>query len=152
MIAKRTSAMQVPVNEARRCLWCVLSLIVFVSVIMAAAAVRAADAPAGQAPADPVQVVGIWQRMDGEYVLELRNPTFDGRLEAIYLNPRPIHVARSGWVLKDGDLMVLVELRDKGYPGSTYTLAYQQDTDRLVGIYFQAVAQQQFQVVFKRIE
>jgi hypothetical protein len=152
MITKRTSAMQLPFTNARRFLWCVSGLIVFFSTIMTLAAARAADAPAAQAPADPVQVVGIWQRMDGAYILELRNPTFDGRLEAIYLNPRPIHVARSGWVLKDGDLMVLVELRDKGYPGSTYTLAYQQDTDRLVGIYFQAVAQQQFEVVFKRVE
>ncbi len=152
MIRKRPSAMQLPFTDAQRFLGCGLSVIVLVSVIMIAAAARAADAPAAQAPADPVQVVGIWQRMDGEYVLELRNPTFDGRLEAIYLNPRPIHVARSGWVLKDGDLMVRVELRDKGYPGSTYTLAYQQATDRLVGIYFQAVAQQQFEVVFKRVE
>ena len=146
----RKPAMPVPFTDALRFLWCVFVLVVFVSVIEAGA--RAADAPAGTAPADPVQVVGIWQRMDGEYILELRNPTFDGRLEAIYLNPRPIHVARSGWVLKDGDLMVLVELRDKGYPGSTYTLAYQQDSDRLAGIYFQAAVQQQFEVVFQRIE
>lgn len=104
------------------------------------------------AEADPVQVVGRWQRTDGGYVLDLRTPTFDGRLKAAYFNPRPINVSRSGWVRKDGNLMVLVELRDKGYPGSTYTLAYRPDTDRLVGIYYQAAAQQQFEVVFQRIE
>jgi len=107
---------------------------------------------ANAAEADPLQVVGRWMRTDGGYVLELRNPTFDGRLVAAYFNPRPINVSRSGWVLKDDNLLVLVELRDQGYPGSTYTLAYQQDTDRLVGIYFQAAAQQQFEVVFERIE
>ena len=152
MIRKRKPAMQVPFTDARRFLRCLLSLIVFVAVMMTAAAVGAADAPAGQTPADPVQIEGIWQRMDGEYILELRNPTFDGRLEATYLNPRPIHVARSGWVVKDGDLLVLVELRDQGYPGSTYTLAYRQEADQLVGIYFQAAVQQRFEVVFKRIE
>jgi hypothetical protein len=55
-------------------------------------------------------------------------------------------------VLEDGNLLVFVELRDQGYPGSTYTLAYQPDSDRLVGIYFQAAVQQHFEVVFQRIE
>jgi len=103
-------------------------------------------------PGDPVQLVGKWQRTDGGYIMELNNPTFDGRLTAAYFNPRPINVSRSGWVLEDGNLLVFVELRDQGYPGSTYTLAHQPDTDRLVGIYFQAAAQQQFEVVFERIE
>ena len=53
---------------------------------------------------------------------------------------------------KGGNLLVLVELRGQGYPGSTFTLAHQQDTERLVGIYCQAAAQQQFEVVLERIE
>ena len=57
-----------------------------------------------------------------------------------------------GWVLKDGHLLIMVELRDKGDPGSTYALVYHQDSDRLVGIYFQAAVQKQFEVVFQRIE
>lgn len=102
------------------------------------------------AEADPAKVVGRWMRTDGVYVLQLSNPTFDGRLTAAYFNPRPINVSRAGWKLEEGYLLVLVELRDMGYPGSTYTLAYQQDTDRLVGLYYQAAAHQQFDVVFER--
>lgn len=128
----------------------VFSLLLF--VLLVGPCVRAAGEPAKGAPADPVQVVGRWQRTDGGYILELRNPTFDGGLAATYFNPRPINVARSGWTLKDGTLLVLVELRDQGYPGSAYTLAYRPDSDQLVGIYFQAAVQQQFEVVFERIE
>jgi hypothetical protein len=134
----------------RRRLGVALGVIVF--VIVAAASTLASDAPAASnPPGDPVQLVGKWQRTDGGYVMELTNPTFDGRLTAAYFNPRSINVSRSGWVLEDGNLLVFVELRDQGYPGSTYTLAYQPDSDRLVGIYFQAAVQQRFEVVFKRI-
>ena len=43
---------------------------------------------------------------------------------------------------------LFVELRDLHYPGSTYTLAYQPDRDRLVGIYYQAAIGQTFDVEF----
>jgi hypothetical protein len=143
-------AIRAQVPDMRRRLGVALGVIVF--VIVAAASTLASDAPAASnPPGDPVQLVGKWQRTDGGYVMELTNPTFDGRLTAAYFNPRPINVSRSGWVLEDGNLLVFVELRDQGYPGSTYTLAYQPDSDRLVGIYFQAAVQQRFEVVFKRI-
>jgi hypothetical protein len=112
----------------------------------------ATEASSGETRGDPAQVVGRWQRTDGGYILVLDSPTFDGRLAAAYFNPQPINVSRSGWLLEDGNLLVLVELRDQGYPGSTYTLAYRPDTDRLVGVYFQAATQQRFEVVFQRIE
>ena len=124
-------AIRAQVPDVRRRLEVVLGIIVF--VIVAAASALASDAPAGIPPGDPVQLVGKWQRTDGGYVMELTNPTFDGRLTAAYFNPRSINVSRSGWVLEDGNLLVFVELRDQGYPGSTYTLAYQPDADRLVG-------------------
>lgn len=47
-------------------------------------------------------------------------------------------------------MYVFVELKDKGYPGSTYTLAYDPETDRLEGIYYQATMKQEFEVVFQR--
>ncbi len=150
MIRIRKLANRAQVPDMRRRLGVALGVIVF--VIVAAASTLASDAPAASnPPGDPVQLVGKWQRTDGGYVMELTNPTFDGRLTAAYFNPRPINVSRSGWVLEDGNLLVFVELRDQGYPGSTYTLAYQPDSDRLVGIYFQAAVQQRFEVVFKRI-
>ena len=143
-------AIRVQVPDVWRRPGVALGIIVF--VIVAAASALASDAPAGEPRGDPVQLVGKWRRTDGGYVMELTNPTFDGRLTAAYFNPRSINVSRSGWVLEDGNLLVFVELRDQGYPGSTYTLAYQPDTDRLLGVYFQAAAQQQFEVEFQRIE
>ena len=75
----------------------------------------------------------------------------DGSLEARYFNPRPIRVARAAWKHQSGYLGVFVELRAPNYPGSTYTLAYDPKRDRLVGIYFQAALQQEFQVEFERM-
>ncbi len=37
------------------------------------------------------------------------------------------------------------------YPGSTYTLTYVADKDLLVGIYYQALQQQSFEVYFERM-
>jgi len=128
------------------------ALVLLVLFTMASIGTTAVEASAGEPQGDPVQMVGRWMRTDGGYILQLSSPTFDGRLAAAYFNPRPINVSRSEWVIEDGTLLVLVELRDQGYPGSTYTLAYQPDTDRLVGVYFQAAAQQRFEVVFQRME
>ena len=150
MVSKNNPAVPAWRVGARRFLWCISSLILF--ILLAGPGAQAADVPPVADQTDPLKVVGRWQRTDGGYILDLRNPTFDGGLAATYFNPQPINVARSGWALKDGTLLVLVELRDKGYPGSTYTLAYRPDTDRLVGIYFQAAVQQQFEVVFERVE
>jgi hypothetical protein len=47
---------------------------------------------------------------------------------------------------------VFIELQDQGYPGSTYTLNYNPAEDSLVGFYYQAVMQQNFDVVFARVK
>ena len=52
--------------------------------------------------------------------------------------------------LADHGLEVFVELRDVNYPGSTYTLLYDPAKDQLHGIYYQAVARQNYEVVFVR--
>jgi len=96
------------------------------------------------------RLVGRWLRPDGGYVLEIRAAQADGRLEAAYLNPRPITVARAEWRREGGRLRVFVELRDVNYPGSTYTLSFLPEQDRLVGVYFQAVQRQTFNVEFVR--
>ena len=98
----------------------------------------------------PSKLIGRWFRPDGGYVLELSDCAPDGVLMAAYFNPRPINVARGEWKLQDGQLRVFVELRDVNYPGSTYTLAYDPATDRLAGVYFQAVQRQRFEVEFQR--
>ena len=151
MVSRHTPAVHVRAAAGHRCLRVALGLSLL--VMIAGTSALTFVNPAIAAEEEPVmKVVGRWQRTDGGYVLELRNPTFDGRLTAAYFNPRPINVSRAGWVPKDSNVLVMVELRDQGYPGSTYTLIYQQDTDRLVGIYYQAAAQQQFEVVFERME
>jgi hypothetical protein len=44
-----------------------------------------------------------------------------------------------------------MELRDEGYPGSTYTLQYDEANDQLVGIYFQAAVRENYAVAFQRM-
>ena len=100
----------------------------------------------------PSNLIGRWLRVDGGYVLELSDPSPKGQLRATYFNPRPINVSRAAWKLKDGLLSVFVELRDVDYPGSTYALDYNPATDKLTGIYFQAVLRQQFEVEFQRTQ
>lgn len=95
-------------------------------------------------------LIDRWVRPDGGYVLELREFASDGNLAAAYYNPRPINVARAGWRPAAEGIDLFVELRDLNYPGSIYTLHYDPANDRLQGIYFQAVQQQSFQVMFTR--
>ena len=54
--------------------------------------------------------------------------------------------------MEEDVLQVFIELRDEGYPGSTYTLTYDAQRDALSGIYFQAALEQSFEVVFVRVE
>lgn len=111
-----------------------------------------APAVAAQAAPDVRQVLGRWLRPDGGYVLELSSVQADGKLEAAYANPRPIRVARAEVTATSGRPRVFIELRDTGYPGCTYQLAYDAQADQLKGVYFQAALQQEFDVVFVRTD
>jgi hypothetical protein len=95
---------------------------------------------------------GRWLRPDGGYILDIRDVDARGKIDAVYLNPRPIPVARAEATRDSSALMVFVELRAPGYPGSTYTLTYDPQRDQLTGIYFQAALQQRFEVVFVRMQ
>ena len=98
------------------------------------------------------ELVGKWQRTDGNYQIEISNVQDEGVMVAKYYNPNPINVGKAKWELRDEKLNVYVELRDKNYPGSTYMLTYDEEKDILIGNYFQAVSSQTFDVVFARIE
>jgi hypothetical protein len=117
-------------------------------------AVQEARAPAITLAADSDfgRLKGRWLRPDGGYVLEIRDVDAGGTIEAAYLNPRPINVARAEATRNGSTVKVLVELRAPGYPGSTYTLTYDQPRDQLVGVYFQAAVGQSFDVVFVRLK
>ena len=96
------------------------------------------------------RLVGRWLRADGGYVLEIRAVTPEGRVDASYLNPRPIHVARAE-AARGGDIVtLLVELRDVNYPGSRYRLWYDAGRDILQGTYYQAAQQETYDVAFER--
>lgn len=93
---------------------------------------------------------GAWQRTDGGYWLRVQGAASAAGLNVEYRNPRPIHVARSELRPVTGGHELIVELRDAGYPGSTYTLRHNADADTLVGVYFHAGLKQSFNVKFVR--
>ncbi len=104
------------------------------------------------APGGLQKLVGRWVRPDGGYVIQIKSVQDNGTLEAAYLNPNPIHVAQAKASLDGSTVKVFVELRDVNYPGSTYTLQYEPAADLLKGIYYQAVAQEQYQIFFQRLK
>jgi hypothetical protein len=95
---------------------------------------------------------GRWLRLDGGYIFEIRAVDPSGKVDAVYLNPNPINIARAEATRDGSTLKVFVELRALNYPGSTYTLTYDQQHDRLKRIYFQAALQQKFDVGFVRMK
>lgn len=120
---------------------------------------RGVEVPAPVAPAEPAapnvetsRLVGNWERPDGGYVLKIRAATGDGKLDAGYFNPNPIHVAQATWSRgADQALAVFVELRDVNYPGATYTLRYRPDSDVMTGLYHQPKMGQTFEIEFHRL-
>jgi hypothetical protein len=110
----------------------------------------AMPAPAPAAAKGMGTLKGTWIRPDGGYQVVISDVGKDGRLEAMYFNPSPLPFAKAS-ATKDGDaIRVSLELRAGGYDGSTYELVYDQAGDRLVGVYYQAVAKQKFNVFFVR--
>lgn len=97
-------------------------------------------------------IVGRWVRPDGGYIIHIVDVEADGKLDAAYYNPRPIHVAQTEVAQgKDGP-EIFIELRDTGYPGATYNLLYEQDQDTLIGLYYQPNVDQYFDVIFVRMK
>ena len=96
------------------------------------------------------RLIGRWVRPDGGYVLEIRSVQDNSTLDASYYNPRSINVARAEWRRENDRFTVFVELRDRNYPGSQYTLRYFPEEDALAGTYFQAVHKQTFEIIFIR--
>lgn len=124
-----------------------LAVVLAVGILAAVGLLRAGAADSGFE-----RLKGRWVRPDGGYVLEIRAVDARGTIDAVYLNPRPINLARAEATRDGSTLKVFVELRAPNYPGSTYTLTYDPKGDLLNGIYFQAVMQQKFDVVFVRMK
>jgi len=101
---------------------------------------------------DLLKLVGRWVRLDGGYLIEIRNIFPNGKMDTAYFNPRPINVSVAEASRTSTGTKVFIELQDQGYPGSTYTLSYDLTKDSLVGFYYQAAMQQTFDVVFARVK
>lgn len=146
-----------PCSKAFFRLCCVM---VFVLCALLPAAVRAQGPASGTEKGESATVEktkpdfstlkGRWTRTDGGYILSVKDIDPGGKTDAAYYNPRPINVSKAQVTREGATLKVFVELRDAGYPGSTYTLIYDPKTDRLGGVYFQAAVGQRFDVIFVR--
>jgi uncharacterized protein (DUF2147 family) len=116
----------------------------------AASAPATAPAPASAAPA-PDKLIGRWLRADANYTIEIAGVGADGKLDARYLNPQPIHVSRAEAKTVDGKLLLGIELQDRNYPGNFYALVYDPGSDSLSGVYNHLGLNQQFEVAFSRV-
>lgn len=112
---------------------------------------KAPARPARARTLDTGKLVGRWLRSDGNYALEIRSVSAGGKVDAAYFNPSPVNVSKAEVSSENGEPQLLVELRDRGYEGSYYTLAYESDTDCLTGVYHQLTIGQQFEVEFVRM-
>jgi hypothetical protein len=129
-------------------------------LLVALAGCKAGEAPPAPPPSvvratsapDPHRLAGRWRRADSDYTIAVDGVSADGTLTARYLNPQPIHVARAEWKQADGRLTLLVEMRDRLYPGSYYELTYDAASDGLSGVYHHLAIQQDFDVSFYRLE
>lgn len=113
---------------------------------------KAASPPADsmQLPAAANRLKGYWVRPDGGYIIKINSIESNGRMDARYYNPRPIHVSQATVSNAGGVAKVFIELRDTNYPGATYTLLYKAKEDLLAGSYYQPALGQTFDVIFTR--
>ena len=133
-----------------------LGLVLALTSIVAARAQGPTTAPGGAftppatARIDVEVLKGAWVRPDGGYLIVIRNVGPNGQLEAMYFNPSPLPFAKARALPEGTTLRAFFELQAGGYAGSTYELTYDPASDRLKGIYYQAVAKQKFEVYFAR--
>jgi len=131
---------------------CLLTDFGYKKVMAQASGLNAAASASDENHVSSKKLVGGWLRQDGRYIIEIRKINNDETLEASYYNPKPINISRTKVSWEKEAVKVFIELRDKGYPGSTYTLNYVPKHDMLEGIYFHAVKKQHFRVIFSRIK
>jgi hypothetical protein len=95
-------------------------------------------------------LIGRWLRPDGGYVLAINGVDAQGNLDAGYFNPNNINVAKAQASMEEDQIKIYIEMQDIGYPGSNYTLTYDKENDRLVGVYYHAILKQKFDIYFIR--
>lgn len=95
-------------------------------------------------------IAGEWQRTDGGYLIKVSNVQTDGKATVEYFNPRPIHVEQASISRQEGLIKLFINLQDKGYEGSTYTLYYYAEKNAMAGFYYQAAMDRTYQVIFMK--
>jgi hypothetical protein len=113
-------------------------------------AAQGATSPIVAAQPDFARLKGTWVRLDGGYTIVIKSIGPGGQLEAMYFNPNPLPFAKAQTTRVGATFRAFFELRAGGYGGSTYELTYDSASDRLNGVYYQAVAKQKFDVSFAR--
>lgn len=141
-------------NALRR--WQLLAAVSMLVVAGTAIAQGTASAPKGAATPAPTANIsvdvlkGTWVRPDGGYTIAVKSIDANGRIDATYFNPGSLPFAKAQALPEGSTLRAFFELQAGGYAGSTYELTYDPASDRLKGIYYQAVVKQKFDVVFVR--
>lgn len=143
-------------DTRRGAAWVKALAIGMAAVVLVVAVVVLLQEGGGAAGNPYATLQGKWVRPDGGYVLEIRSAAADGALEAGYFNPSPIRVARAKASREgNGPPKVFVLLDDPanpGYRGCTYDLVLDPAQNVLVGMYFQAVQGQRYEVAFERVK
>jgi hypothetical protein len=136
----------------------IVSMILSMALLGCGKGEKATEAKAGVKEEAKVQLTGAfekikgkWVRSDGGYVLEFKQLLQNNTLEAAYFNPSPIHVGKARIYEERGFTKVFVELQDVNYPGSRYTLILNVEKNQLVGNYFQATQQVDYEVAFDKM-
>lgn len=147
--SKPNASRQQPRNSVWKTFAVLSGLVVVIAV---AAGVFIYSSGWGSAPpqTDYATLVDDWSRPDGDYTICIRGLDSDGKVQAAYFNPNPIHVAQATVSSQNNVIKLFIELRDIGYPGSKYDLVYEPSEDILQGTYFQAQDQELYNVVFLR--
>jgi len=132
------------------CLVLALASISTVTAQGTAPAMTGAAVPAAAEKSGLDVLKGTWVRPDGGYTIAIKSIGPNGALAAMYFNPNRLPFAKAQASREGATLRVFFELQAGGYSGSTYELTYDPASDRLKGIYYQAVVKQRFDVYFAR--
>ena len=96
------------------------------------------------------KLVGRWLRPDVGYVLEIQKVGADGKLDVIYSAPRPVQVGKATATQSGGVIKVIIEIKDPSLAGSTYTMTFDSQAERLNGVYHQAALGENSDIFFVR--
>ena len=77
-----------------------------------------------------------------ERSIAIKSVAPDGQIDAMYFNPSELPFMKAQATREGTTLRAFFALQAGGYAGSTYNLTYDSASDRLNGVYYQAVVKQ----------